>query len=132
MRETVEKLSNLEQLDFKQKRGVGRNHAACTVGAVAEIGWNQQRATTTNLHAGDTLFPTADNLPGTEAKGKGLAAIERAIELRSALALRPEPASVVHDAVVSWLRFGSASDLLIFELQAAGGRCHRHARTLTL
>src|SRR6476661_1487255 len=70
-----------EQLDLENQRGVRRYHAARAAGAVAECGWDDERALTADLHRGDPFIPAGDDSLPADGKLERLAAVERTVEL---------------------------------------------------
>src|SRR4051794_14346400 len=78
---TPHALLDRQELDVEDERRVWRNGAAGAALAVAELRRNDERPLSTDLHAGDTLIPAADDRARTEAEFERLAVIPRAVEL---------------------------------------------------
>src|SRR5687767_8825346 len=76
---------DLEQLHLKVELGVRRDDVAGALGAVAEIGRNDQLANAAHLHAGDAFVPALDDPAGAERELKRLAAVLAAVELLAVL-----------------------------------------------
>src|SRR5215813_65811 len=112
-----------QQLDLEDQRRIRRDHIADPAGAVAEIGWDDERALATDLHRGNAFVPAGDHLPSANRKLEGLTAVERAVELLALGAVLVEPAGVMHDASLTGPRGGAGADLGVDGLQS-GGRGH--------
>src|SRR5688572_8741831 len=67
--------SHVEQLDVEQERGVRGDHAAGAARAVAVIRRDRQRAAAADLHAGDTLVPSADDLAAAQTERERFAPV---------------------------------------------------------
>src|SRR5581483_1677784 len=91
--------ANVEELDVEHERRVRRDGPSRAAGAVAEVGRNDQRSRTADLHPGHALIPAANDFAGAELERKGLVAIAGAVEFLS-VAIRclrvVEPARVMH------------------------------------
>src|SRR5258706_494681 len=117
-------LLQLEQLDFEQQRGVGRDRATRATRAVAEIGWDQECTLAADLHRRDALVPALDHHAAPDLELERAGAIDRAVELVALLGVLPEPAGVVHDAGLTRLGRRAGPCLGVLELQPA--RCLLH------
>src|SRR3954467_10501675 len=91
-----ETLTNFEQLDFEEQRGICWDDAARAARTVAEVGRNRQLALAADLHAGHAFVPAADHVPFSERENERLAAVLARIELAALRAVREQPAGVVH------------------------------------
>src|SRR5262252_7493440 len=68
-------LRHVEELDVEHQRRVWRDDATGAARAVAELGGNDQRPLTANLHSGDTLIPSGNHLTCSELELKWIAAV---------------------------------------------------------
>src|SRR5882672_7717154 len=110
-----ETLTNFEQLDFENQRGVGRDHAAGAASAVAELGRDGELALAADLHPGHALVPALDHLAAPQRKLEGLAAVLARVEFLARLACVEEPAGVVHLDVLAGRGFGAlANDEVLY------------------
>src|SRR2546430_5619251 len=61
-------LLDREQLDFEDKRGVGRNDVATALLTVCQVRRNGELAFAADLHTGNAFVPALDYHPGAEPK----------------------------------------------------------------
>src|SRR5688572_13967492 len=74
--------ADFEELDLEHERRVRRDEAAARAArAVAEVRRDRELALAADLHAGDALVPTGDDLARADGERERLAAIERRVEL---------------------------------------------------
>src|SRR5207302_2133297 len=95
----AESLLDVDQLDVEDERGVWGYRRAGAARAVAEIRRDDQRARSADLHAGDPLIPSANDLAGAEAERERLLAVAGAVEFLAVPIRRfrvVEPAGVMH------------------------------------
>src|SRR5438034_10615902 len=64
-----------EEFDVEDQRGVRRDHAACTAGAVAHFRRDSELAFPSHLHSGHSLVPTLDDLSCPESELERLSAV---------------------------------------------------------
>src|SRR5262245_8851473 len=98
------KSADFQQLDFEQKRCVGRNHPAGAARAVAESGRDGEQARAADLHPLHALVPALDHHAGAERELERLAAILARIELAALDHPIGKPARVVHGYVLAFGR----------------------------
>src|SRR6187200_1163019 len=122
------RLSDVQQFDLEEKRGVRRDHAACALAAVAHLRRDRQRAFAADFHSGDSLIPALDDLPGTKSKRERLVAIARAVEFLSlviAARLVIQPSGVVHRDLTSRDRLVTAAgSIVLFDKLCDVGLTH--------
>src|SRR5258707_83071 len=68
---------HVEQLDFEDQRGVGRNDAARAARAIAERRRDDQRALAADLHRGNALVPAGNHPLLADRKLERHAAVDR-------------------------------------------------------
>src|SRR6266850_1760744 len=85
------RLLNAKQLYVEHERGVWRNHARITSGAVSQLWRDPELPLTSNFHSSYAFVPTLDYLSTSQCEPKGRAA-NRTVELLAG----GEPAGVVH------------------------------------
>src|SRR5262245_758264 len=83
---------HVKQFDVEDQRGVRRDDAAGSAGAVTEFRRDDERALAADLHGGDAFLPTGDDLAPADGKLEWLAAIDRTVELSALGAAFVEPA----------------------------------------
>src|SRR3954468_3171042 len=111
-----ETLTNFEQLDFEEQRGIRRDDAAGAARAVAELGRDRQLALAADLHAGHAFVPAADHVPLAEREHERLAAVLARVELAAFRAVREQPAGVVHgDFAAGGSRFARAYGEIVYQ-----------------
>src|SRR5690606_25148169 len=71
----------LEQLDFEQQRGIGRDDAARASRAVPEVRRDEQCSFTSNSHTRDPFVPAADHLAHANLERERPPTIDGAVEL---------------------------------------------------
>src|SRR5262245_59064439 len=76
-------ITDSEQLDLEDQRGVRRDDAGSAAFAVGEVGGDGQLAFAADLHGEDTFIPTFDHLADADLELERHAAIDRAVELLS-------------------------------------------------
>src|SRR5262249_25447634 len=114
-------LSNLQQFDVEDERGVGRDVAAGAAGAVGELRRDDQRARAADFHPGHALVPAGDDAAGAELEVERLAVIARAVELLAVLVGRlrvVQPPGVVHGDLFPGGRSHTRSHSAVRHLQA--------------
>src|SRR6266700_1391793 len=82
---------HVEQFDVEDQRGIRRDDAARAARAIAELGRDDEGALAADLHGGDALIPTADDLTLADGKLERLTAVERTVELLALGAAFIEP-----------------------------------------
>src|SRR6478609_8152442 len=97
-------LLHRQQFDVEHQRRVRRDHAAGAARAIAEIGWDDQRALAADLHGRNAFVPTGDHLALADRKFERLVAVYRRVEFLALLAVLVEPTGIMHDADLPRLR----------------------------
>ena len=70
-----------EKVHVKDEGGIGRDKAAAgAAAAVTQLRRNAQLALAANLHPGDALVPSLDDLAGAKRKDKRIVAVHRAVD----------------------------------------------------
>jgi hypothetical protein len=87
------RLFDSEELDVKDKCGVGRDDSAGAAISVSKVRRNSQLPLAAYFHSRYSLIPSLDYLSGSELKHEWLAPIDRAIEF---LAIFCQPTGVMH------------------------------------
>src|SRR5262245_54964418 len=98
--------AHAEQLDLEDQRRARGDRAREAAVGVGELGRDRELAQAADLHAGDTLVPALDDLPGAELELEALTAVARAVELLTV----GERADVVHGHRLSGARLGAGSE----------------------
>src|SRR5438477_12519070 len=91
-----------EQLHLEDQRRPRRNHAAGAPVAVAEMRRDDELALAAHAHRADAFVPAFDDASLADREHQRLTAIDRRVELLSAL----QPSRVVHADVVAGLGSG--------------------------
>src|SRR5436190_24327755 len=94
-----------EQLHLEDQRRARRHHAAGAPVAVAEMRRDDELALAAHAHRADAFVPAFDDASLADREHQGLAAIDRRVELLSAL----QPSRVVDADVVAGLGSGAGA-----------------------
>src|SRR4029453_15766111 len=106
--------------DPEDRRGAGRNDAARSPLAVAQMSGDDELALSSYFHGAHALVPSLDDPALADGKGEGLSAIHRAVELLAAL----EPPGVVHAHRVARLGPRTRAFHQLHVAKARGGLDH--------
>src|SRR4051812_29301344 len=118
--------AHVQELDIEHQGGSGRNIRGSAGRSVAEIGRNDELATSPPLHARHTLVPTGNYLTRAQGKSERLIAVSAAVELFAV----GEPAGIVDRNSLPSTRHGTGTDAHI--LVAEAGRRPGQSRCVDL
>src|ERR1700722_19012346 len=114
----VKSALHIEQFHVEDQRRIRRDDTARTARAIAELGWNDQRALAADLHRGHALVPAGNHFALSDRKLQRIVAIDGGVELLALLAILIEPAGIVHDANLTGLWRDAGADLAVDDLQS--------------
>src|SRR6185437_3680869 len=111
-------LFHRQQFHVEHQCRVRRDDAAGAARAVAERRRDDERALAADLHGGDALVPTLDDLARADRKIERLVAIDRGVEFLALRAVLVEPAGVMHLDGLAALRRGASAYFHVDDLKA--------------
>lgn len=108
-------LFDLEKLDVEEQSAIGGN-GADGHRTIAHLRRDSKLALATDFHACNAFIPALDDFASAESEGKGLAAVERRIELSAV----GEGTGIVDGDLLAGDGFVSVTDYSVFDLELCG------------
>lgn len=110
-------LADAQKVNHENQGLATFDHAACTVFAIAQMWWNGDASTATNLHSSNTLIPASNNLTLAEPETEGIVAIPRSVEL---FTVAPGNTHIVNFYLLTGFGFGTVANIEVFQHQLIG------------